>query len=306
MEVTEHADAGAALDDVSDALRAAGAEGELSYGILVRLTGEPDAWGSEVTMLVGSDDGGPSALVTMTGHLPALIVGFGDPARLDYDRLAEAMEATGRRPGGVNGAIRWSDPFAAVWAARGAQTAVRRELRAFELTRVIEPPAPPGRFREAGEADIAQVAAWVVAMGDDIDEPIGDDEAGHVARRVVGGHDLALWEHDGRPVSMAAITRRTPWSSCVALVYTPPDQRRRGYASAVVAALSQRELDAGREWCSLFTDLANPTSNHIYAELGYEPRCDFRHHELTSPGSSSAAGCPQGPARCGPAGGARP
>jgi predicted GNAT family acetyltransferase len=191
------------------------------------------------------------------------------------------MEEAGRRPGGVNGAVRWSDPFTAAWARRGAQPAVRRELRAFELTRVVHPAPPPGGFREAGADDLPQVAAWVQAMGDDIDEPVDEAEAERVARRVIGGGDLCLWERDGRPVSMAGITRRTPWSSCVALVYTPPEHRRHGYASAVVAALSQRELDAGYAWCSLFTDLANPTSNHIYAELGYQPRCDFRHHELT-------------------------
>jgi predicted GNAT family acetyltransferase len=49
----------------------------------------------------------------------------------------------------------------------------------------------------------------------------------------------------------------------------------------VVAELSQRELDAGQLWCSLFTDAANPTSNHIYTEIGYEPRCDFRYLTLT-------------------------
>jgi predicted GNAT family acetyltransferase len=63
-------------------------------------------------------------------------------------------------------------------------------------------------------------------------------------------------------------------------VYTPPELRGRGYASAVVAALTKRELDAGARCCSLFTDLANPTSNHVYTALGYEPRADFRMFEL--------------------------
>ena len=67
---------------------------------------------------------------------------------------------------------------------------------------------------------------------------------------------------------MAAVVRRTPWSSSVAFVYTPPALRGHGFASAVVAELSQRELDAGQSWCSLFTDAANPTSNHIYTEIG--------------------------------------
>ena len=60
----------------------------------------------------------------------------------------------------------------------------------------------------------------------------------------------------------------------VSLVYTPPAQRNRGYASAAVAALSQQLLDAGWEFCSLFTDLANPTSNSIYQKVGYRPIAD--------------------------------
>ncbi len=283
MEVVAHEQAASALDEVGEALRAAGAEGELSYGILARLIADPEAWGREVTLLVGRDGDRPAALVTMTGHLPALIVGFGDPERTDFVALADAMLAAGRRPDGVNGAVRWSDPFTAMWAEYGAEPARQRDLRAFELHRVRPPAAVEGRFVEAGERELPLLADWVVAMGDDIDEPIGREEALTVARRVVAGRDVAVWEVDGTPVSMAGITRRTPWSSCVALVYTPPERRRRGYASALVAALSQRELDSGKEWCSLFTDLANPTSNHIYAELGYEPRCDFRHYALAWP-----------------------
>jgi predicted GNAT family acetyltransferase len=98
---------------------------------------------------------------------------------------------------------------------------------------------------------------------------------------MLSNDDLVVWERDGEVVSMAAVVRRTPSSSSVAFVYTPPALRGHGFASAVVADLSQRELDAGQSWCSLFTDAANPTSNHIYTEIGYQPRCDFRHLTLT-------------------------
>ena len=54
-------------------------------------------------------------------------------------------------------------------------------------------------------------------------------------------------------------------------MYTPPELRRRGYASALVAAREPEELDRGRRWCFLFTDLANPTSNRIYQAIGYRP-----------------------------------
>lgn len=57
-------------------------------------------------------------------------------------------------------------------------------------------------------------------------------------------------------------------------VYTPREKRGKGYASACVAAMSQLLLNQGRKYCFLYTDLANPTSNHIYQAIGYEPVCD--------------------------------
>ena len=53
-------------------------------------------------------------------------------------------------------------------------------------------------------------------------------------------------------------------------MYTPPELRRRGYASALVARLTQHLLDGGRDFCFLYTDLANPTANRIYRNIGYE------------------------------------
>jgi predicted GNAT family acetyltransferase len=54
-------------------------------------------------------------------------------------------------------------------------------------------------------------------------------------------------------------------------VYTPPEHRGRGYASACVAALSAHVLATDADTCILFTQLANPTSNAIYRAIGYEP-----------------------------------
>ncbi len=282
MEVRHLADVEQALAEVSEPLRGAGAEGELSFGILRRLTGEPDAYGDEVTILIGMRSGRPAALVTMTGPHPALIVGFADVAEVGFADLVGAMRDTGRRPLGVNGARRWSEPFVEAWRdLAGATPAVYRDMHAFEL-RTVRPPRPSaGRFRPAAAPEIDALAAWFVAFGADIRERITADDAARRVALLISDGDLVVWEADGRPVSMAAVSRRTPWSSSVGFVYTPPELRGRGYASAVTAALSQRELDAGQGWCSLFTDQANVTSNHIYADIGYEPKCEFRHFTLS-------------------------
>lgn len=72
----------------------------------------------------------------------------------------------------------------------------------------------------------------------------------------------------------------TPTGTRVGPVYTPPPDRGRGFASALTAAASQDQLDAGRECCFLFTDLANPTSNTIYQAIGYEPVADVAHYRF--------------------------
>jgi predicted GNAT family acetyltransferase len=281
MEILRPDDAAATLELVEEPLAAAGAEGELALGLLDRLSIEPDAWGDDVTLLVEMQDDRPAALVMMTGPHPALIVGFTEPDAVNYSGLVAAMLAGDRLPSGVNGARRWSDPFARAWAAVGEATPeVYRDLYAYELRSVQPPRWPAGEFRKAAAADTALLEGWVVAFGEDISEPQSPEVAARTVGRLAPVGDVTVWEHRGRAVSMAAITRRTPWSSCVALVYTPPELRGNGYASAVVARLSQRELDAGQRWCSLFTDAANPTSNHIYADIGYEAKSEFRHFVL--------------------------
>jgi hypothetical protein len=88
-----------------------------------------------------------------------------------------------------------------------------------------------------------------------------------------GSRTWYLWDDEGA-VSVAASGGPTPNGIRIGPVYTPPELRRRGYASAVTAATSQAELDRGRRFIFLFTDLSNPTSNKIYQQIGYEPVID--------------------------------
>ena len=61
-----------------------------------------------------------------------------------------------------------------------------------------------------------------------------------------------------------------------------PDERGRGFATSLVAAQSRWLLEQGRQFCFLYTDLANPTSNRIYARIGYEPVCDSTEITFTA------------------------
>jgi hypothetical protein len=92
----------------------------------------------------------------------------------------------------------------------------------------------------------------------------------------LGGTDggFWLWEDGGEIVSVSGWGGPTPNGIRIGPVYTPPELRGRGYATALVAELSQALLDGGRSFCFLFTDLANPTSNAIYERIGYVRVCE--------------------------------
>lgn len=81
---------------------------------------------------------------------------------------------------------------------------------------------------------------------------------------------------------MAGFSGKTPNGIRINLVYTPPKYRKKGYATSCIAALSQTLLDAGHKYCFLFTDLANPTSNHIYQTIGYQPVCKMNNYWFES------------------------
>lgn len=83
--------------------------------------------------------------------------------------------------------------------------------------------------------------------------------------------EVYLWlDQGGNPVSMNLVGRPTENGISVSGVYTPKNLRKRGYASGVVAGASQKMLDSGKQFCVLYTDVANPTSNKIYQQIGYK------------------------------------
>ena len=88
------------------------------------------------------------------------------------------------------------------------------------------------------------------------------------------GAGFWLWEDHGEPVSLSGFSGPTPTGIRIGPVYTPPEHRKHGYATTLVADLSAWLLEQGHRACFLYTDLANPTSNRIYVEIGYERVCD--------------------------------
>ena len=176
-------------------------------------------------------------------------------------------------PPGAIGPVDATRAVAAAWTARTGRAALRTmQERIFRLDRVIAPRVAPGRWREAGEADRGLLAAWLAAFAVEAN-PVGmpQTDTAELADRYLRrlGRVMYLWEHDGEVVSLAGAGGATPRGIRIGPVYTPPDRRGHGYAGNLVAAVSAHQLATGRDFCFLFTDLANPISNRIYQAIGY-------------------------------------
>jgi uncharacterized protein len=186
--------------------------------------------------------------------------------------MADRIRDSGITLPGVIGPGEEAGAMAQAWAKhRGCEAFMEIDQGIYKLTRVRRPSGIPGRMRPAAAGDKERLADWIQGFRAELPpHDAGTREAAvqEAGKKVLSGAAF-VWEVDGLPVSMAALARPTRRGITVNWVYTPPEFRRRGYATALVAAVSQEGLRRGKEYCVLYTDLANPTSNSIYQKIGY-------------------------------------
>jgi GNAT superfamily N-acetyltransferase len=205
--------------------------------------------------------------------------------------LLAAWFADQRRPvRQLGGDQRAAEAFAQAWLPGhpGATATVSMRERLYRLEELSPPDGTPGAARVAGPGERGLLLAWREAFLVDVfGHSLGTDDARVDDLLAYGG--MTLWTVNDEPVSMASLTRPVAGMTRVGSVYTPPPLRRRGYAAAVVAAVSRAALQAGAHEVVLFTDLANPTSNSVYQSIGYRPVEDRVVIDLHAPASAAAA-----------------
>ena len=179
------------------------------------------------------------------------------------DVLPELGGVAGDRPAATAFAKRWS-------TARSTAATESKGTRLHKLGSVTRLEATGGTPRLMTADEVQLAAEWVAV---DFRDELGGVDVEWAERHLENG-TLWFWEVDGTPVSM--VGHHLPlFGVCrVGPVYTPVEFRRNGYAGALTSQVSAEILANGNQAC-LYTDLANPTSNKIYFEIGYRPVADF-------------------------------
>jgi len=146
----------------------------------------------------------------------------------------------------------------------------KMEQMIYRLDEVNEIELSPGRLILAGQKDIDLVAEWLFEFSEVTLETVSLAEARRKAEFAIKESYVFLWE-DKIPVSMVSKARPTKNGIVISAVYTPLQFQKKGYATSCVSSLSKLLLSKGYKFCSLYTDLSNPTSNSIYKKIGYRP-----------------------------------
>ena len=102
----------------------------------------------------------------------------------------------------------------------------------------------------------------------------------HHVYNVLQTKNAFVWIDDNKPVCMVFGERPFEKGIFIGYVYTPPHLRNKGYATNCVSHVSRYYLEHGYEFCSLFTDKTNPTTNEIYQKIGYQPIENYLYYEF--------------------------
>jgi predicted GNAT family acetyltransferase len=198
--------------------------------------------------------------------------------------LAATLIARGEIPPGVNGALPAGRIIADLLAEADGSAVVVRERTRLHVVRNSSTRGVPGRLHRAEHRHLAVLKPWI-----EVFEMEAAAQAGRKAERAdVGDEDVIraidagwfwVWEVDGEPVQFTGHNPPVYGVVRIGPVFTPAEHRRRGYASAAVGAVSRLLLDEGHRVC-LYTDVDNPTSNKVYADLGFVPVVDQANHRI--------------------------
>ena len=273
------------LMKTGDLLRSDEARYGLIHGIARLAEADPHHYGEEDPFFcVVNDSNGISAMSWRTPpHPVGLAWHSGDPDEA-VSLLIGAVHGRWAEIPGVTGHREVTDPFADRWCESfGTSIISTMAQRMYRLDSVNDVPSVPGRMRLATLADKDLIARWKRAFVAEAGSPTSQNMPERHATPFIEKGEVYLWECSEDPVSMVMKGRPTEHGMSITFVYTPPELRRNGYATICVASVCREILKSGYEFCTLYTDLSNPTSNSVYMKIGFRPICDSVEYSFSPP-----------------------
>lgn len=272
MTVAFHNDPRSFLKEAGDFLK----QHQIEHNLMLSLCQHADAKCArgDATGFRGCVVKGEEGIVLAAVQTPPHNLVLSRSAGANMAEVVQTLTQNGWQFSGIVGPSDVTNAFSTQWAQlTGEQPSEFMDQIIYDLKKVVFPPPVEGTFRLAEPAEAKVAAVWLEAFAKDAHLPKGEqpDETAALkkAEELIAARRLAVWDVKGKPVAQAGVFG-TEDVARIGAVYTPPEARGHGYASAVVAYLSQQQLEQGKKICCLYADARNPVSNSIYRKIGYE------------------------------------
>lgn len=147
---------------------------------------------------------------------------------------------------------------------------LEREL-VMVMTAQPRPRTPPTEILELGPQALEALERRWLAGDDRISDEVADQvfEATYREGQAQSEQRFGVLDGDGRPTAMTKL-RSNGRTAQVEDVYTAPESRRRGFASALVSHAVSRAQQSGAEVVFIVAD-DDDWPKHLYARLGFAP-----------------------------------
>jgi predicted GNAT family acetyltransferase len=270
MQVVRHADPDAFLDAATPMAARGEASASFFTGAAHSLKRTPPRAGDRIYL--ASCTGADTFGVAIQRDDGPVLIGESDPAAASA--FATDLARDWPELQGVMGAASGCEAFSRRWFdLTGRVHRLRVRLRQHALTAVNAVPSPRGTPRVGRASDTEWLIEMHVAFISEVGIPDPPERVREFMPMRIARGDFRIWDDGGR-VAYAGFNDAAPDFARIAPVYTVPEARGRGYATALVADLARELLARGKHKLFLTTDIANPTSNAIYARVGFRAEND--------------------------------
>lgn len=257
------------------------AANNLILGVLTSLDRQPKRRRNRPLLALVEDEGGIQLVGVMTPPRKLMLAGE-VVSQEAIGALVDALKEAGKAVPAVFGPEAQARWFAEAWCGDERPYRPGTPQAIHKLTQVNDLTLPPGNFRTPHPEELELIADWIFGFYRDVETDHTPSLTNQIAAQLMQNRDIYVWaDEDDTPKTMAARSRPTENGISINMVFTPESERGKGYATACVASLSQKLLDDGYAFCTLFTDLKNPTSNHIYQKIGYKRILDLQDYFWT-------------------------
>ena len=143
-------------------------------------------------------------------------------------------------------------------------------MQSYKNKKVIPPKNKEAVIEKPTEKDISAIAELLRNFSLECYGKASDNAEEYIngAKKAVNDPYCRVIKEDGKAVAMARSSRENEEFVAINGVYTAPEHRKKGYASAIVAHISNLILQNGKT-PALYTDLSNPSSNTAYKNIGF-------------------------------------